>query len=143
MQRLAPGAFGASVSQDVEIWLDGGHNPAAGRVLAQAFSELNDRHSRPLILIWGMLDTKDAAAFIAAFTGVAFQVFAVTIPGERHAVPAETLAEVARRNGHVAAAAMSVDHALEAAGRMKPPPRILICGSLYLAGTVLAAHKGI
>lgn len=142
MQRLAPGAFGERVSRDVEIWLDGGHNPAAGRVLAQAFSELNDRHSRPLVLIWGMLDTKDGAAFITAFMGVAFQIIAVTIPGERHAVPAETLAEIARRHGHISIAAGSVAHALELAGRIEPPPRILICGSLYLAGTVLAAHEG-
>lgn len=140
MQRLGPGALWSKVSQDVELWLDGGHNPAAGRALAQAFSELNDRHSRPLVLIWGMLKSKDLGNFIAAFAGVAFRVVTVAIPGEENAVPAEKLAEVARSNGLPAETALSIDHALKQASMTMPAARILICGSLYLAGHMLAAH---
>jgi dihydrofolate synthase/folylpolyglutamate synthase len=140
MQRLGPGALSALVSPESEVWLDGGHNPSAGRVLAQAFSDLNDRHSRPLVLIWGMLNTKDAGSFIENFKGVASRVVALTIPGEENAVTADTLAEAARANGLPAETAVSLEAALRQAALIMPAPRILICGSLYLAGRVLAAH---
>ncbi|MBC8036936.1 MAG: bifunctional folylpolyglutamate synthase/dihydrofolate synthase [Rhizobiales bacterium] len=140
MQRLGTGALSPHVAADAELWLDGGHNPSAGRVLAQAFSDLNDRHSRPLVLIWGMLNTKDAGQFIGAFAGMAHRVVALTIPGEENAVAAETLAEAARAKGLPAETASTLEAALRQASLVTPAPRILICGSLYLAGHVLAAH---
>jgi len=140
MQRLGQGALWQLLPADCELWLDGGHNPAAGRVLAQAFSDLNDRHSRPLVLIWGMLNTKDVGSFIESFAGVAQRVIALTIPDEENAVPAETLAAAARAKGLSAETAASLDGALSQAALAAPAPRILICGSLYLAGRVLAAH---
>ena len=140
MQRLGHGFLSALVSPESELWLDGGHNPSAGRVVAQAFSDLNDRHSRPLILIWGMLNTKDAGAFIGCFGGVASRVIALTIPDEENALPADVLAEAARAHGLPAETAISLEAALKQAALNVPPPRILICGSLYLAGRVLAAH---
>lgn len=140
MQRLGPGALWQHVPADAELWLDGGHNPSAGRVLAQAFSDLNDRHSRPLVLIWGMLNTKDVGSFIGCFGGVARRVITLTIPDEENAVPAEKLAEAARAHGLAAETASSLEAALRQASTTVPAPRILICGSLYLAGRVLAAH---
>ncbi len=140
MQRLGPGALSALVPADVELWLDGGHNPSAGRVLAQAFSELNERHSRPLVLVWGMLNTKDAGSFIGCFAGIAARVVTITIPEEENAVAAEALAEAARAHGLAAETALSLEAALRQASSTVPAPRILICGSLYLAGRVLAAH---
>ena len=140
MQRLGQGPLTALVPADSELWLDGGHNPSAGRVLAQAFSELNDRHSRPLVLIWGMLNTKDVGSFIGCFAGIANRVVTLTIPDEENAVSAEVLAEAARRHGLSAETASSFDAALKQAALVGPAPRILICGSLYLAGRVLAAH---
>jgi dihydrofolate synthase/folylpolyglutamate synthase len=140
MQKLGPGALWAFVPAEAEVWLDGGHNPSAGRVLAQAFSELNDRHSRPLVLIWGMLNTKDAGSFIGCFSGIASRVVTITIPEEENAVPAEVLAQAARDHGLAAETAQGLDAALKQASTTVPPPRILICGSLYLAGRVLAAH---
>lgn len=140
MQRLGVGALWQHVPADAELWLDGGHNPSAGRVLAQAFSDLNDRHSRPLVLIWGMLNTKDVGSFIACFGGVARRVITLTIPDEENAVPAEKLAEAARAHGLAAETASSLEAALRQASATVPAPRILICGSLYLAGRVLAAH---
>ncbi|MGH6855103.1 MAG: bifunctional folylpolyglutamate synthase/dihydrofolate synthase [Aestuariivirga sp.] len=140
MQRLGAGSLWSHVPAEAELWLDGGHNPSAGRALAQAFSDLNDRHSRPLVLVWGMLNTKDAGAFIGAFAGMAHRVVAITIPGEENAVPAETLAETARVNGLPAETASTLEAALRQAALTTPAPRILICGSLYLAGRVLAAH---
>ena len=141
MQRLGPGALWSLVPADAELWLDGGHNPSAGRVLAQAFSDLNDRHSRPLVLVWGMLNTKDVGSFIERFAGIAARVVTITIPDEENAVSAEALAEAAR-----AAGAFGRDRELARRGpapgvaRRHLRPRILICGSLYLAGRVLAAH---
>ncbi len=140
MQRLGQGALSALVPADAELWLDGGHNPSAGRVLAQAFSELNDRHSRPLVLVWGMLNTKDVGSFIGCFAGVANRVVTLTIPDEENAVKAEALAEAARAHGLAAETAVSLEAALRQASLTVPAPRILICGSLYLAGRVLAAH---
>jgi dihydrofolate synthase / folylpolyglutamate synthase len=140
MQRLGQGALSALVPADAELWLDGGHNPSAGRVLAQAFSELNDRHSRPLVMVWGMLNTKDIGSFIGCFAGIASRVVTITIPDEENAVPAETLAESARDHGLAAETAANLEAALRQASLTVPAPRILICGSLYLAGRVLAAH---
>ncbi|WP_421692787.1 bifunctional folylpolyglutamate synthase/dihydrofolate synthase [Aestuariivirga sp.] len=140
MQRLGQGALSALVPAETELWLDGGHNPSAGRVLSQAFSELNDRHSRPLVLIWGMLNTKDVGSFIACFAGIASRVVTITIPDEENAVPAEVLAESARAHGLAAETATGIEAALRQASSTVPAPRILICGSLYLAGRILAAH---
>ena len=140
MQRLGSGGLTALLPADAELWLDGGHNPSAGRALAQAFSDLNDRHSRPLVLVWGMLNTKDAGRFIESFAGIASRVIALTIPGEENAVPAEALAVTARTRGLSAETAASLQEALKQAALAAPAPRILICGSLYLAGRVLAAH---
>lgn len=140
MQKLGPGALSALVPAEAELWLDGGHNPSAGRVLAQAFSELNDRHSRPLVLVWGMLNTKDVGSFIGCFAGVASRVVTLTIPDEENAVGAAALADAARAHGLAAETAPSLEAALRQASLTVPAPRILICGSLYLAGRVLAAH---
>ncbi len=140
MQRLGPGALTALVPADAELWLDGGHNPSAGRVLSQAFSELNDRHSRPLVMVWGMLNTKDIGSFIGCFAGIASRVVTITIPDEENAVPAEKLAQSARDRGLAAETAAGLEAALRQASLTVPAPRILICGSLYLAGRVLAAH---
>ena len=140
MQRLGSGALSALVPADAELWLDGGHNPSAGRVLAQAFSDLNDRHSRPLVLVWGMLNSKDAGRFIESFAGIAARVVTLTIPDEENALAAATLAEAARAAGLSAETADSLEQALRQAALAAPNPRILICGSLYLAGHVLAAH---
>jgi dihydrofolate synthase / folylpolyglutamate synthase len=142
MQKLGQGALCAFIPAEAELWLDGGHNPSAGRVLAQAFSELNDRHSRPLVLVWGMLNTKDVGSFIGCFAGIASRVVAITIPDEENAVAAEKLADAARAHGLAAETAQSLEAALRQASSTVPAPRILICGSLYLAGRVLAAHAG-
>ncbi|MFO1121572.1 MAG: folylpolyglutamate synthase/dihydrofolate synthase family protein [Hyphomicrobiales bacterium] len=140
MQRLGSGALSALVPADAELWLDGGHNPSAGRVLAQAFSDLNDRHSRPLVLVWGMLNSKDAGRFIESFAGIAARVVTLTIPDEENALTAAALADAARAAGLSAETADSLEQALRQAALAAPNPRILICGSLYLAGHVLAAH---
>ena len=141
MQKLGAGTLTNLIPKDAELWLDGGHNPAAGRVIARAFSDINDRFSRPLILIWGMLNTKDAGSFIEPFAGLAQRVVTIAIPGEPNAVPADELAEIARGQNLSAETATSLTKALGQASLTTPAPRILICGSLYLAGHVLSLHE--
>jgi dihydrofolate synthase/folylpolyglutamate synthase len=142
MQRLGPGELWSFVPKDAELWLDGGHNPSAGRALARAFSELNERVSRPLVLIWGMLNTKAIDDFITPFAEIVHRVVTLTIPDEENAVPARELAEAARRHDMSAETADSLEEALKQAAQITPAPRILIAGSLYLAGRVLARHSG-
>jgi dihydrofolate synthase/folylpolyglutamate synthase len=131
------------MAHDAELWLDGGHNPSAGRALAQAFSDLNERVSRPLVIIWGMLNTKDASKFIAPFSGLAHRVVTLTIPDEPNALSADSLAAIAREQDLSAETARSLEAALKQASTGAPAPRILICGSLYLASRALAAHDGV
>jgi dihydrofolate synthase / folylpolyglutamate synthase len=139
MQKLAGGHLTKLVSSASELWLDGGHNGPAGVVLAQAFRDLP---KRPLVMIWGMLNTKDPGAFIANFKSLEPQVFTIAIPDEINAIPAIELADIAHSNDINATASASLENALEQASKMEPAPRILICGSLYLAGHVLAKHNG-
>jgi dihydrofolate synthase / folylpolyglutamate synthase len=141
MERLAPGRLHAYVGEGTELWLDGGHNAAGGQVTANAVAELDERVPRPVHLIFGMMETKDAHAFIAPFKGLVERVYTVPIPDEPNAFDAESLAEIARDEGFDAVAARSVpDALLYSREKLKGPGRVLICGSLYLAGHVLKLH---
>jgi dihydrofolate synthase / folylpolyglutamate synthase len=142
MQNLGAGHLRLHVSDGAEIWLDGGHNAPAGPAMAQTMRDLGSRAPRPLVLIWGMLNTKNPGAFIANFKGVADQVVTLAIPDEANAISADELALVAKAQGLAAMPATSLQKALEQACLLHPAPRILICGSLYLAGHVLALHSG-
>ena len=145
MQRLVGGPLPALLKPGSELWLDGGHNPAAGQVLAQTLAEIEERAGRPLHLIVGMMGLKDAAGFLTPFRGLARDVTAVPIPGAHEAPHApETLAEAARSVGLPAEVARDVAAALRQIEQRHPgPKRILICGSLYLAGQVLAHQQGV
>lgn len=124
-----------------QLWLDGGHNPHAGRALASAMAELDANEPRPLILIMGILANKDAPGFLDAFEGLAQKL--VAIPIEDHAsLSPESLTDIAKGRGIEAQASDSVEAAIIQIlkTKTKVPPRILICGSLYLAGTVLAQN---
>ena len=142
MQNLGDGHLREFVSQGTEIWLDGGHNGPAGPMVAQALRDLGKRAPKPLVLIWGMLNTKHPGAFIGNFRGLADEVICLAIPDEANAISAIDLAEVAAREGLKSSTAASISKALEQACLSHPAPRILICGSLYLAGHVLALHSG-
>ena len=124
------------LSEEPEIWLDGGHNPAAGRVLADWLAGRRRRFD----LIVGMLDTKDRDRFLAALAPWIERTVAVPVPGSDASVPAEALAKTARAAGMDATAAPNVEMALERLGGVRP---VLIAGSLYLAGAVLAERGGL
>jgi dihydrofolate synthase/folylpolyglutamate synthase len=142
MQRLASGALVDQAPQGCEIWLDGGHNAEGGRVAAAALGDLEERVSRPLVVIVGMMANKDGGAFLANFAGLTRHIIAVQIPDRDKAMPPDRLADAARALGMRVEAAAGVEAALRSLARLvyEVPPRILITGSLYLAGHVLAAN---
>ncbi len=149
MQSLTRGAL-ADMARDAkaELWLDGGHNPHAARAVASYMAELESQSPKPLILITGILSNKDIGGFLDAFEGLASAVIGVDIPGHSALAP-ETLIELASaRNmlGQISSnlidavqRAINTGEALSRDTQEQPviPPRILICGSLYLAGEVL------
>ena len=141
LQRLTSGRLVALAPAGAEIWLDGGHNADGGRAVAAALGDLEERVSRPLLLVIGMLANKDRDGFLRNFTGLVRRVFGVRIHQDK-GVPAEDIAAAAQAAGMPADGADSVEEALAAIARLgfDPPPRILITGSLYLAGEVLAAN---
>jgi dihydrofolate synthase/folylpolyglutamate synthase len=142
MQRLAAGRLAEQGPQGCEIWLDGGHNAEGGRVAAAALGDLEERVSRPLVVIVGMMASKDASSFLANFAGLTRHIIAVQIPDRDNAMPPDRLADAARALGMRVEISGSVETALHSLARLayKVPPRILITGSLYLAGHVLSAN---
>ena len=145
MQRLDSGPLPSLLKPGSELWLDGGHNPAAGAALAQTLADLEERSPKPLHIIVGMMGLKDSAGFLSAFRGLARHVVTVPIPGAHETPHApEALAETARSVGLKAECAGDVAAALKRTDQIEPgPKRILICGSLYLAGHVLGLQEGV
>ena len=139
MSRLTQGRLVDLAPAGSEVWLDGGHNPDGGRAVAAAFADLEERVSRPLVMIVGMLASKDCEGFLRNFTGLARRMIAVPVPGSEKSVSAEALADTARGIGLSATSRDTIEEALEAVRKLDldPPPRVRITGSLYLAGEVL------
>jgi dihydrofolate synthase/folylpolyglutamate synthase len=143
MQRLPLGPLVGLAPPGSEVWLDGGHNPGAGEVVATVMADLEERVSRPFFMIVGMLKTKDPVGFFRPFGGLLRHVFTVPIHGGHDSRTPEDLAETARAAGLSAEPIESVEAALGLLARdwrFEPAPRILVCGSLYLAGEVLKAN---
>lgn len=138
LQRLRRGPLTELLSDGSELWLDGGHNPAAGQALAAAAGDWGDL---PLHLVVGMLDTKDPSGFLRPLASIARSVSAVPIPGAEAGLPPERLAALAEVAGIGIEMQPSTASAVSAIiGKAAGPVRILICGSLYLAGSVLASN---
>jgi dihydrofolate synthase/folylpolyglutamate synthase len=142
MQNLSGGKLAARLPEGAELWLDGGHNAAGADAVSAAIGEMEERSPRPLVLITGMLTTKSAEDFLMRFSGIARHVLGVSPPGEASR-PASEIVEAAR---HAGIAGEATEGLLDALDRVKKlalsaPPRVLITGSLYLAGEVLAANE--
>ncbi len=136
MQRLVSGPLVDTLPNGWELWLDGGHNAAAGEVLAAVAA---DWGAAPLHLIFGMLDSKEPVDFLRPLVERVCHLYAVAIPGEESSLSADAVATAAKSLGIGATPADSVGAAITAIlGTANLPSRILICGSLYLAGQVLA-----
>jgi len=145
MQRLDDGPLARLLRPGSELWLDGGHNPAGGQAIAQTLAELEERAPKEVSLVVGMMRNKDAARFLEHFRGLARRVVTVPVPaGPEAAYAPEELAAVAVSVGLAATPAVDVGAALRSLqGPDDGPQRILICGSLYLAGQVLALQEGV
>ncbi len=133
LQRLKHGPL-VDAAHTAELWLDGGHNPAAGLALAEALTRLPPR---PLHLICGMLNTKDIAGYLRPLAKQAKSLHAVSIPDEINTLPAEETAKAADSVGMATHISETVEAAISDIIKTTPDARILICGSLYLAGNVL------
>jgi len=134
MQRLTSGIL-AERFADRELWLDGGHNPAAGEALAKT---LRDQSPKSLTLVCGMLNTKDVSGYMRPLADVADHLTAIAIPGEENTLPAQATADAAAAVGLSSDTAASLEDALQ---QTRPGDRVLICGSLYLAGHVLRENE--
>lgn len=137
MQRLRHGPL-VDAADHAELWLDGGHNPAAGDALAEALTRLPER---PLFMICGMLNTKDIGGYLRPLAASAQKLYAVSIPGSEATLPAEATAAAARDAGMNAVQSDDVMTALTDIVAETPNARILICGSLYLAGEILKENS--
>jgi dihydrofolate synthase/folylpolyglutamate synthase len=142
MQRLTHGDLVGQAPPDAEVWLDGGHNPDGGRAVAASLADIEERAPKPLILIVGMLGTKDFEGYLRHFSGLALRLYAVPVPNAERSLPPGEIADAANRLGIPAESANDVESALAAIGALSlNAPRILIGGSLYLAGDVLARNN--
>jgi dihydrofolate synthase/folylpolyglutamate synthase len=140
MQRLRGGRLSGSLPEGWELWLDGGHNPGAGLALAAQLRAWRDEApERPIHLVVGMKSSKAAAGFLAPLLPpLSDTLWAVAEPGQHLAMPVE---DIVAASGGVARPGPTVAAALTALPRGGgPPARVLVCGSLYLAGEVLKAE---
>jgi dihydrofolate synthase / folylpolyglutamate synthase len=137
MQRLRHGPL-VDAALRIELWLDGGHNPAGAGAIAATLARMPER---PTYLICGMLNTKDVAGYMAPLAPHVTRLHAVSIPNEKNTLPAQTTRDAARSAGIDAVTALSVAEALAEIAATEPEARVLICGSLYLAGMVLRENS--
>jgi dihydrofolate synthase / folylpolyglutamate synthase len=145
MQALNNGPLSRLLVPGSELWLDGGHNPAGAEAIAQTLAELEERSPKPVGLVVGMMGQKDAPAFFEHFRGLVRRVVTVPVPGA-HDLPRDprTLADIAAAAGFAAEPAAGIEAGIRRLQQAEGGPlRILICGSLYLAGQVLALQEGV
>ncbi|MFP4519218.1 MAG: bifunctional folylpolyglutamate synthase/dihydrofolate synthase [Oceanicaulis sp.] len=144
LQRLTAGPLAEiALARGGELWLDGGHNPSAAETLASGLGQMDEASERPLVLISAFSANKDAHAYFDFFSGLAARVIALTFAGGREgAQSAQAVADAARAASIPAQTAAGLEAALHDALEDYERPRIVICGSLYLAGEVLALATG-
>lgn len=141
MQPLASGPLTELAPKTAEFWLDGGHNPDAAIACAEYLAAREEAIERPIFMICGMINTKDAVGYFKPFNGLVRQIFTVPVPSSDAGVDPVILADQAHDAGLIAEVSASVQEAIKRLSSQldpsEPAPRILICGSLYLAGDVL------
>lgn len=138
LQRLEHGRYDSMLPPGVELWLDGGHNPQGGEMLAQW---LKERGIEEIYLVCGMVGTKDMSGYFKPLAPLVRALYAVAIPGEAQSRPAAQVQAAANAAGIEAQTCGSVENALQSvAQRAKTPALACICGSLYLAGKILATN---
>ncbi len=148
LEKVERGQLIALAFEDApgELWIDGAHNPMGAAALARALADLDDKTPRPLVIVLGLMNTKDAAGVIAAFQGLARGIIGAPLSTTPNGADPRTLADAAELMGIDAEPAGTLAGALalvrEFIGEDEPAPRVVICGSLYLAGEALALNEG-
>ena len=137
MQKLNTGPIIKALGH-TDVWLDGGHNPAAGKALA---SYLSTQNKKPTVLICGMLQTKDVAGYLSHFSKLVKFLAAVTIPNEQNTLPADVTAQYANKLGIKSKSFSSIAEGIQFVANQFPNCQVLICGSLYLAGHILSENQ--
>ena len=137
MQKLSKGPLVEAAGR-AELWLDGGHNPAAGEALAYTLKEMPAKTTR---IICGMLGSKDVRGFLQELRRAADKLYGITIPGSPAALEASAVAATASEVGFAAEPSVSAEDAVRRIAADRPGSRILVCGSLYLAGSVLRDNR--
>ncbi len=143
MQLLEHGHIVSLLPEGSEVWVDGGHNASAGRAVASSLADLEERVPRPTVLVMGMLASRTPGDFLKPFEGLVSAVVATPISDEPNAMSAEDLAAACTAFDLDVKTATSVEDAIGLAGEGGEPVRVLVCGSLYLAGHVLALNSGV
>ena len=140
MERLKPGSLLSRFPHGTEVWVDGGHNPSAGAVIAACLADLDEKRPLTVYMLCGMINTKDPSGFLEAFRGLVRKVVTVPVAESDSSISASDLASIAAQSGLDAISTASLDEGiaelvrqLSAAG----PCRVMVCGSLYLIGEVL------
>ncbi len=138
LQRIRSGRLSRLAGAQIELWLDGGHNPAAGQVLADMASGWTDK---PLDIVVAMMNTKDPAGFIRFLVPHVRNAVTLAIPGEKNSLTATETQDVLRSSGLQSQQADSIESAIGMLReKSRGPSRLLVCGSLYLAGRVLESN---
>ncbi len=140
LQKLSQGPILDSLGSDYEVWLDGGHNAAAGETLATMATKWKEQDDRPLYVIFGMLNTKAAGDFLKPISPFVSKAFSLAIPGEENSLTAIEAQEFAVGENIDCQAVSSVEEALGQLPKGEDA-RLLICGSLYFAGIILADNS--
>ncbi len=146
LQQLKTGKLLNHLPEGGELWVDGGHNPGAGVAISAFVSDLQERIKRPVVLIFGMLTTKDPVGYLKEFTGLVSHIYTVPITSSEAGFDPGDLAKIANDLGFSASTNRSIKSALEKINRSwnastGAGPRVLICGTLYLVGDALAQNE--
>ena len=140
MERLKPGSLLSRFPQGTEVWIDGGHNPSAGSVIAACLADLDEKRPLPVYMLCGMINTKDPSGFLEAFRGLVRKVVTVPVAESDSSISASDLASIATQSGLDAISTASLDEGIAELVRqlsVAGPCRVIVCGSLYLIGEVL------
>ncbi|WP_336293740.1 bifunctional folylpolyglutamate synthase/dihydrofolate synthase [Bartonella sp. CB169] len=141
MQHLTHGYLVDQLSPNIDLWLDGGHNPAAGKIVAAELIRWRKKSNRPIIMIAGMLNTKDTIGYFLPLVNLVYKVYTVPLTDNDAGLPPENLAESARKVGLSATPQANLEDALHKINSEHREALVLIGGSLYLAGKILRDNK--
>ncbi len=143
LERLPAGAITAAFAPNTVIWIDGGHNPAAGEVIAAELLRQNAGVSRRFLLVCGMINTKEPVGYFRPFTKLETQVITVPVAMSEAGIPPDELAASARNAGLNASSALSLEDGIcqvAETAEQSPELEVIFCGSLYMVGEVLGLN---